>query len=78
MVTKILVLLCLACAVSAQRCISFTAGPDTNCEWMCKYCANAFDTSDYYYYFTSPSCTCNTSGYIGNPVIGVEYTCCYS
>ena len=57
-------------------CVSFSVGPGTGCDWMCTYCANSLGTSNYY--FTTPVCAYQTGGCAGNPVAGVQYTCCAS
>jgi hypothetical protein len=59
---------------SGNGCISFTVTQGTGCAWMCNYCANSLGTSNYY--FTTPVCTYEPGGCVGNPIAGVEYTCC--
>ena len=58
----------------SNGCVSFTIGPGTGCDWMCNYCAASLGTNNYY--FTSPVCAYQTGGCAGNPVAGVQYTCC--
>ncbi len=60
--------------LSQNNCVSFTVGPGTGCDWMCTYCANSLGTSNYY--FTTPVCTYETGGCVGNPIAGNQYTCC--
>ena len=60
--------------LSQNNCVSFTLGQGTGCNWMCNYCANTLGTNNYY--FTTPVCTYETGGCVGNPVAGVQYTCC--
>ena len=60
--------------LSQNQCISFTVAAGTGCAWMCNYCANSLGTNNYY--FTTPVCTYETGGCVGNPVAGVEYSCC--
>jgi len=61
-------------SISQNNCVSFTVGPGTGCIWMCNYCANTLGTSSYY--FTTPVCTYEPGGCVGNPTAGVQYTCC--
>ena len=60
--------------VSNNNCISFSVGPGTGCAWMCQYCENNLETTNYY--FTNGICTYETGGCVGNPQVGVVYTCC--
>ena len=60
--------------LSQNNCVSFTVGPGTGCDWMCNYCANTLGTNSYY--FTTSVCSYETGGCVGNPVAGVQYTCC--
>ena len=60
--------------VTPNGCVSFSVGPGTGCAWMCDYCANQLGT--YNYYFTSGVCTYQSTGCVGNPQVGVTYTCC--
>ena len=59
---------------TSNNCITFSVSPGTGCSWMCNYCANQLVTNDYY--FTNNVCTYETGGCVGNPISGVEYTCC--
>jgi hypothetical protein len=61
-------------AAEIYSCVSFIVGPGTGCDWMCNYCANALGTNNYY--FTTPVCTYQAGGCVGNPVAGAEYACC--
>ena len=60
--------------VCANNCISFIVSSGTGCAWMCNYCANMLHTNNYY--FTTPVCSWDNSGCVGNPVAGVTYQCC--
>ena len=57
-----------------NNCVTFTVGSGTGCNWICNYCANTLGTPNYY--FTTPVCTYEAGGCVGNPVSGVSYTCC--
>jgi hypothetical protein len=57
-----------------NNCISFSVGSGTGCQWMCNYCATQLGTTNYY--FTNGVCTYETGGCVGNPQVGVTYTCC--
>lgn len=57
-----------------NNCISFSVGSGTGCAWMCQYCENNLGTTNYY--FTNGVCTYETGGCVGNPQVGVTYTCC--
>jgi len=59
---------------SYNGCVSFSVAAGTGCSWMCNYCANALGTNNYY--FTDGICTYQSGGCVGNPQIGVSYTCC--
>ena len=61
-------------ALKSTTCIHFSVGQGTGCQWMCQYCANQLGTNNYY--FTDGVCTYQTGGCIGNPQVGVTYTCC--
>jgi hypothetical protein len=74
LVLSLLVLAVAAQTCSLNNCVSFTVGPGTGCDWMCNYCANTLGTSSYY--FTTPVCAYASGGCIGDPVSGVQYTCC--
>jgi hypothetical protein len=67
-------LLTQAVAQVCNSCITFSLSPGTGCDWMCNYCANQLGTNNYY--FTTPVCTYQTGGCVGNPLAGVQYTCC--
>ena len=66
------------CAVQktlkSQTCIHFSVGPGTGCSWVCSYCREQLGTSNYY--FPDGVCTWQTGGCVGNPQVGVTYTCC--
>ena len=57
-----------------NKCISFTIGLGTGCDWMCSYCASSLNTSSYY--FNPAICTYQSGGCVGNPQPGVSYSCC--
>ena len=57
-----------------NNCINFSVGSGTGCSWMCSYCANSLGTNNYY--FTDGICKYGTDGCVGNPQVGVIYTCC--
>ena len=59
---------------SSNGCVSFSLAAGTGCAWMCSYCANQLGTNNYY--FTTPVCTYESGGCVGNPIAGVSYTCC--
>jgi len=59
---------------SPNGCVSFSLAAGTGCAWMCNYCANQLGTNNYY--FTTPVCTYETGGCVGNPIAGTSYTCC--
>lgn len=60
--------------IKVDNCISFTVGEGTGCLWMCEYCQNNLDTTNYY--FTDGVCKYEENGCVGNPQAGVTYTCC--
>ena len=62
--------------VPNNNCISFSVGSGTGCAWMCQYCENNLGTTNYY--FTDGVCTYQSGGCVGNPQVGVTYTCCSS
>ena len=62
------------CTLTQNNCVTFTVGQGTGCDWMCNYCANSLGT--YNYFFTTPVCSYQDSGCVGNPQVGVAYTCC--
>ena len=55
-------------------CVSFYVSQGTGCDWMCNYCSNQLGTNNYY--FTDNVCSYQTSGCVGNPIAGKQYTCC--
>jgi hypothetical protein len=55
-------------------CVTFSIAAGTGCAWMCNYCANALGTNNYY--FTDGICTYQSGGCVGNPELGISYTCC--
>ena len=57
-----------------ENCVSFSVGSGTGCSWMCNYCQNQLKTQNYY--FTDGIYHYETSGCVGNPQVGVVYTCC--
>ena len=57
-----------------NNCINFSVGAGTGCAWMCSYCEQQLGTTNYY--FTDGVCTYETGGCVGNPQVGVTYTCC--
>ncbi len=58
-----------------SNCISFSVSQGTGCAWMCNYCANQLGTNNYY--FTDNVCSYQQGiGCLGNPLAGVQYTCC--
>ena len=61
------------CTEITNGCISFTVSAGTGCAWMCNYCANQLGPN---YYFTDQVCTYQGTGCVGNPQVGVTYTCC--
>lgn len=61
-------------ALHSTTCINFSVGPGTGCAYMCQYCSQQLGTNNYY--FTDGVCTYQTGGCVGNPQVGVTYTCC--
>ena len=59
---------------SSNGCVTFSVVAGTGCAWMCNYCANQLGTNNYY--FTTPVCTYESGGCVGNPIAGTSYTCC--
>jgi hypothetical protein len=57
-----------------SKCVSFSIGPGTGCDWMCNYCATTLGSNSYY--FNPPVCTYQSGGCVGNPQTGVTYSCC--
>ena len=57
-----------------NNCVSFSVSSGTGCSWMCSYCANSLGTNNYY--FTDGVCKYESGGCVGNPQVGVVYTCC--
>ena len=58
----------------SNSCVSFTVSSGTGCAWMCNYCANSLGTTNYY--FKDGVCMYEPGGCVGNPQVGVQYTCC--
>ena len=59
----------------SNKCITFSIGSGTGCDWMCNYCAANLGTNNYY--FTDGVCTYEPeTGCVGNPIAGKSYTCC--
>jgi len=56
-----------------NQCIAFSVGPGTGCAWMCAHCADLLGPA---YYFTDGVCAYQSGGCVGNPLVGVTYTCC--
>jgi hypothetical protein len=65
-----------SCALQQAKnsCVTFSVSSGTGCAWMCNYCANALGTNNYY--FVDGVCQYQTGGCVGNPQVGVQYTCC--
>ena len=61
-------------SIVPNQCIQFSVAAGTGCAWMCTYCANQLQTSNYY--FTDSVCTYQTGGCVGNPIAGKLYICC--
>ena len=60
---------------SSNSCVTFSVSSGTGCAWMCNYCATQLGTNNYY--FTNGVCTYEQgTGCVGNPVAGVQYSCC--
>ena len=57
-----------------NNCVSFSDSSGTGCSWMCGYCTNSLGTNNYY--FTDGVCKYESDGCVGNPQVGVTYTCC--
>ena len=60
--------------IKQDNCVSFTVSQGTGCSWMCEYCQNELGTTNYY--FTDGVCNYEEGGCVGNPQVGVTYTCC--
>ena len=60
--------------IKQNNCVSFTVSQGTGCSWMCEYCQNELGTTNYY--FTDGVCNYEEGGCVGNPQVGVTYTCC--
>ena len=60
--------------IPQNNCVSFSVSSGTGCVWMCNYCANQLATTNYY--FTTDVCKYQSGGCVGNPQVGVTYTCC--
>ena len=59
---------------TVDNCVTFSVGSGTGCAWMCEHCANSLGTNNYY--FTDGVCSYAPGGCVGNPQVGVDYTCC--
>ena len=59
---------------SPNNCVSFSVSSGTGCAWMCNYCASQLGTNNYY--FVDDVCVYQTSGCVGSPQVGKQYTCC--
>jgi hypothetical protein len=57
-----------------NNCVDFSVSSGTGCDWMCTYCANRLGTNNYY--FTDGICKYQSGICVGNPQVGVIYTCC--
>ena len=72
-----MVLLTLLSIINLNRtpdgCVNFQVSPGTGCAWMCNYCTEQLGPI---YYFTTDVCKYEPGGCVGNPVAGVQYTCC--
>ncbi|MDA7464029.1 hypothetical protein N8996_04485 [Candidatus Poseidonia alphae] len=61
--------------VANNNCVSFSVGPGTGCNWMCQYCQDKLESTNYY--FTDGVCRYQGGDVCtGNPIAGVTYTCC--
>jgi hypothetical protein len=58
---------------ATHACETFQVAPGTGCAWMCDYCASKLGPN---YFFTTPVCTYEQGGCVGNPLPSVSYTCC--
>ena len=58
---------------SSNSCVSFQVSPGAGCAWMCNYCTSELGPM---YYFTTDVCKYEPGGCVGNPLLGVQYTCC--
>jgi hypothetical protein len=55
-----------------NKCITFTVGSGTGCEWMCNYCAENLGTNNYY--FTDNVCKYEEkTGFFRRYVFDSEY-----
>lgn len=59
-----------------NNCITFSVGPGTGCQWMCNYCSEQLQSTNYY--FTDGVCHYESGGCVGSPISGHQYTCCSS
>ena len=57
----------------SNNCVTFTVSQGTGCAWMCNYCTSELGPT---YYFTTNVCKYEPGGCVGNPLPGVQYTCC--
>ena len=58
---------------ATHACETFQVAPGTGCAWMCDYCASKLGPN---YFFTTPVCTYEQGGCVGNPLPSASYTCC--
>jgi hypothetical protein len=65
---------CLTEKTVENNCVKFSVSSGTGCQWMCNYCEQSLGTTNYY--FTDGVCKYETGGCVGNPQVGVTYTCC--
>ena len=57
------------------QCVGFTIGSGIGCNWMCKYCHEQLNTTNYF--FADDVCKYDeTGGCQGEPNASVQYTCC--
>jgi len=57
----------------SNGCTTFQVAAGTGCAWMCNYCTAQLGPI---YYFTTDVCSYQPGGCVGNPLPGVEYSCC--
>ena len=70
-----LTFICSQDVCHSNKCITFSIGAGTGCDWMCNYCAANLGTNNYY--FTDSVCMYEEeAGCVGNPIAGKSYTCC--
>ena len=68
-----LTFVCTSDVCHTNKCITFSIGSGTGCDWMCNYCAQTLGPN---YYFTTPVCAYQSGGCVGTPIAGIGYTCC--